>query len=107
MLLVVCRKMVKKQCGCDGLNAFNSTTSRREFMYVGLVEGLGLTLPDFLKIKAQAAQKDYMTKEGKAKSIIHIYLPGGMAYQESFDPKRYAPLEYRGPLLALQLIQKL
>jgi hypothetical protein len=33
---------------------------------------------------------------GKAKSIIHIFLPGGMAQQESFDPKPFAPLEYRG-----------
>ncbi|MGI9244455.1 MAG: DUF1501 domain-containing protein, partial [Verrucomicrobiales bacterium] len=36
--------------------------------------------------------------EGVAKSIIHIFLPGGMAQQESWDPKPYAPTEYRGPL---------
>src|SRR5262249_11515827 len=28
----------------------------------------------------------------------HIYLPGGMAHQESFDPKPYAPIEYRGEM---------
>ncbi len=27
---------------------------------------------------------------------MHIFLPGGMAQQESFDPKPFAPLEYRG-----------
>src|SRR5205823_5518357 len=37
-------------------------------------------------------------KEGSAKSIIHIFLPGGMAHQESFDPKPYAPIEYRGEM---------
>jgi hypothetical protein len=37
-------------------------------------------------------------KEGKAKSVINIFLPGGIASQESFDPKPYAPIEYRGPL---------
>jgi hypothetical protein len=37
-------------------------------------------------------------KEGPAKSIIHIFLPGGMAHQESFDPKPYAPIEYRGEM---------
>jgi hypothetical protein len=37
-------------------------------------------------------------KEGVAKSVIHIFMPGGMAAQESFDPKPYAPIEYRGPL---------
>jgi len=37
-------------------------------------------------------------KEGPAKSVIHIFLPGGIAAQESFDPKPFAPIEYRGPL---------
>ena len=31
--------------------------SRREFMHVGLIGGLGLTLGDFLRIKAHGAQK--------------------------------------------------
>ena len=61
--------------------------------------GLGLTLGDFLKMKeAQAQQKNYKSKEGPAKGLIHIFLPGGMAHQESFDPHPYAPIEYRGPL---------
>ena len=72
--------------------------SRREFLHVGMIGGLGLTLPEFLRMKAHAAQKHYDSVEGKAKSVIHIYLPGGMAHQESFDPKPYAPLEYRGPM---------
>ena len=71
--------------------------TRREFLYVGLVGGLGLTLPHFLKTEARAAIKQYQSKEGPARSVIHIFLPGGMAHQESFDPKPYAPLEYRGP----------
>jgi len=70
--------------------------SRREFLYVGLVGGIGLTLPELLQMEARADQKQYTSKEGKAKSIIHIFLPGGMAQQESFDPKPYAPIEYRG-----------
>jgi uncharacterized protein (DUF1501 family) len=73
-------------------------SSRREFLYVGLLGGLGLTLPEFLKLEAQAAQKHYESKEGPAKSVIQIFLPGGMAAQESFDPKPYAPSQYRGPL---------
>ena len=76
--------------------------SRREFMHVGLVGGLGLTLADFLRINAHGAQKYYDTVEGPAKSVIHIYLPGGMAHQESFDPKPYAPLEYRGPFKSIK-----
>ena len=75
--------------------------SRREFMHVGLIGGLGLSLPEFLRMKAHGAQKFYESKEGVAKSVIHIYLPGGMAHQESWDPKPYAPLEYRGPLKSI------
>ena len=71
--------------------------SRREFLYVGLVGGLGLTLPDYFQLTAQADQKHYETKQAVAKSIIHIFLPGGISSQESFDPKLYAPAEYRGP----------
>ena len=80
---------------------FPSHFSRREFMHVGLIGGLGLSLADFMRIKAHGAQKFYPSKEGKAKSVIHIYLPGGMAHQESWDPKPYSPLEYRGPFKSI------
>ena len=70
---------------------------RRDFLQVGMMSGLGLALPELLRMEAQAALKNYESKEGQAKSVIHIFLPGGMAHQESFDPKPYAPLEYRGP----------
>ncbi len=72
--------------------------SRRGFMQVGVLAGLGLTLGDVLRHEARAAIKQYESKEGPAKSVIHIFLPGGMAHQETFDPKPYAPVEYRGPL---------
>ena len=67
-------------------------------MHVGVCGAIGLTLSDYFKIKAQADMKQYATVEGKAKSIIHIFLPGGMSQQESWDPKPFAPPEYRGPL---------
>ncbi len=70
---------------------------------MGAVGGLGLTLTDFLGLqKAQAELKHYDGIEAKAKSIIHIFLPGGIAHQESFDPKPYAPLEYRGDMKTIQ-----
>lgn len=70
---------------------------RREFIRVGVVGSLGLTLGDFFALRARADQKTYASKEGAAKSVIQIVLPGGMAHQESWDPKPDAPLEYRGP----------
>jgi hypothetical protein len=63
------------------------------------VAGAGLTLADFFQLQqAQAEQKNYDFLEAKAKSVIHIFLPGGAAQQETFDPKPYAPIEYRGEL---------
>lgn len=72
--------------------------SRRGFLQVGVLAGAGLTLPQLLKNEAQADLKQYENFAGTAKSIIHIYLPGGMAHQESFDPHPYAPIEYRGEM---------
>ncbi len=82
------------------MRCLGNRLSRRSVLTVGAIGGLGLTLGDFFKIKsAQAAdKKNYESKEGKAKSVIFIFMPGGMAHQETFDPKPYAPLEYRGPL---------
>ncbi len=70
---------------------------RRGFLTVGALGGLGLSLGDYFRLqKAQADEG--VAREGVAKSVIYIFLPGGMAHQETFDPKPYAPVEYRGPL---------
>ena len=74
-----------------------SLFSRRGFLAVGSF-GFGLTLADFFKMRARADQKNFGPIPAKADSVIHIFLPGGIAHQESFDPKPYAPLEYRGEL---------
>ncbi len=76
-------------------------STRRDFLHVGLAGCLGLTLPEFLRMKAQAELKHYESVEGQAKSLIHIFLPGGMSAQESWDPKPFAPSEYRGPFGAI------
>lgn len=49
-----------------------------------------LTLPSLLKAQ-------YGAKKAKAKNVINIFLPGGIAAQEFLDPKSLAPSEYRGP----------
>ena len=85
---------------CPG-NPLERYTSRREFFYVGLLGGIGLTLPQFLRNQASAATKSFGTHPAVAQGIIHIFLPGGLAHQESFDPKPFAPAEYRGPFGAI------
>lgn len=81
------------------MSCHGNSLSRRNMLSVGVLGGLGLTLGDFFRIQsAQGAIKQYDSKEGPAKSVIFIFMPGGMAHQETFDPKPYAPIEYRGPL---------
>lgn len=87
--------------GCKNFHQ-SGLANRREFMQVGFAAGLGLSLPELLKVEARADTKFYESKEGVAKSLIHIYLPGGSAQQETWDPKPFAPAEYRGPYNAIK-----
>ena len=92
---------MKNDTSCNGFRNMDAyKPSRRNFMQVGLVGGLGLTLPQLLQMEARAATapRSLTSNKGQAKSIIHIFLPGGASAQETFDPKPYAPIEYRGPL---------
>ena len=80
------------------MRCLGNPLGRRGFMTVGAFGGLGLTMGDLFRQRALADQKQYDFMEAKAESVIHIYLPGGIAHQETFDPKPYSPLEYRGEL---------
>jgi hypothetical protein len=81
------------------MKCLGNRMSRRNMLTIGAVGGLGLTLADYFQMReARADLKHYDFLEPKAQSIIHIFLPGGIAHQESFDPKPYAPIEYRGEL---------
>ncbi|MCS6866705.1 MAG: DUF1501 domain-containing protein [Gemmataceae bacterium] len=71
-----------------------SPLNRRMFLHVGAVGALGLTLDHYLRL--QAAEP--AAKKPKAEACIHIFLPGGSAHQETWDPKPNAPVEYRGPM---------
>ena len=77
---------------------FRSPFSRRGFLTVGSIGLGGLTLADVLRIEARADLKSYAPIAAKADSVIHIFLPGGIAHQETFDPKPFAPIEYRGDM---------
>ncbi len=70
--------------------------SRRNFLISGIAAGLGLNLVEYLGMRGALGQTGVATPQ--ATGVIHIYLPGGMAHQESFDPKPFAPIEYRGDL---------
>lgn len=78
----------KNRILCDGM-------SRREVIRLGALSVLGLTLPDMLRLEAAQAASG-LAKRAKAKSILLIYLGGGLTHHDTFDPKPDAPQEIRG-----------
>jgi len=94
---------MKLHRNCEGNHPdLGSTVSRREFLSVGAIAGLGLTLPELMRLQAAQVMPDVATFKPVAESIIHIYLPGGMAHQESWDPKPFAAPDYRGPFTPIK-----
>lgn len=82
-----------------------SRVNRRGFLVAGALTGFGLNLGDFFSLRAaQAATNEFVAPEAKAKSVIHIFLPGGLSAQESWDPKPLAPIEYRGEVGAIDTV---
>lgn len=73
---------------------------RRTFLKVGAISGLGLTLGDYFTIQQAMAEEagGVPSIQPKAESVIFIFMAGGMSHLDTFDPKPYAPIEYRGDL---------
>src|SRR5688572_21880885 len=72
---------------------------RRSFLQAGALGLGGLTLAEFLKLRAEGASG----KGGKPKdtAVILFWCSGGPGHMETWDPKPQAPAEYRGPLRAI------
>lgn len=66
--------------------------TRREVIQAGAVGLLGLGMNHLSALQSLAAP----AKPPRAKSVIYIFLSGGLAQHESFDLKPDAPMEIRG-----------
>src|SRR6516162_3550817 len=73
--------------------------SRRDLLTVGALTGMGLFLPDWFR--ARAAAPSGKGTFGRAKSVIVLYLHGGHAQQETWDPKPNGPSPQRGEFGAI------
>ncbi|MEC7603979.1 MAG: DUF1501 domain-containing protein, partial [Planctomycetota bacterium] len=62
--------------------------SRRQWIQAGAVSLLGLGMPQLDRLRAET--------ESTGKSVIFIFLSGGLAQHESFDPKPLASSDIRG-----------
>src|SRR5437899_1516616 len=79
--------------------------SRREWLRVGGLSALGLSLPGLLHASQQPASPGVSAPLGRglqgatfgrAKNVIFLWLQGGPPQHETFDPKPDAPAEIRG-----------
>jgi uncharacterized protein (DUF1501 family) len=70
--------------------------SRREMLKCGLLGTAGFFLWNCGILNAQAAKETKQKTKGKAKSVIEIWLWGGPAHLETFDPKPSAGYDYNG-----------
>lgn len=75
--------------------------TRREALLLGGAFGLGLTLPDLLRAQARDRPPTASRSFGRARSVIVLYLHGGHAQQETWDPKPDGPLPERGEFGAI------
>lgn len=79
-------------------NAASQGLRRREWLRIGGLSALGLSLAGVSRSHAAAVQGpgDKGASFGRAKSCILLFMSGGPAQHETFDPKSDAPLEIRG-----------
>jgi hypothetical protein len=85
--------------GCNGV------VDRRELLRIGGLSLTGLSLPFLLDQLAQAAgpaKKSRGRSFGKAKRCILLYLSGGPAQLDTFDPKPDATEQIRGEFKTIQ-----
>jgi uncharacterized protein (DUF1501 family) len=64
---------------------------RRSFVKAGILGATGLSLADLYQADARAAPGG-----GRQTSVIILWMRGGPAHQDTWDPKPDAPVEYRG-----------
>lgn len=85
--------------------------SRREWMRVGGLGVLGLSLPALLATRNSSAATSTPSRLatclsgavfGRAKNVIFLWMQGGPPQHETFDPKPEAPLEIRGAFRPIQ-----
>src|SRR5664279_2800339 len=78
---------------CDGV-------SRRDFLQVGTLGAIGLSLPDLLAAQAHGAVK----KDHDERSVIMIFNLGAPSQIDTFDMKPEAPVEIRGPFKPIKTV---
>ena len=78
-------------------NFLSAPLNRRDLLRAGSLPLVGLGLPDLLRGRAAAeSERPSGGTFGRAKACIVLFMWGGPAQQDTWDPKPDAPAEYRG-----------
>jgi hypothetical protein len=80
--------------------AWQGLLSRRDVLRVGSLALAATALPP-LFARAAPASAPRRREEGKTRSVIVLWMAGGVTHLDSFDPKPGAPREVRGTLGAI------
>lgn len=78
----------------------NSLVNRRDVLRVGSVS-VAATLVPAAMMNSAKANGSHSASFGKAKSVVYLWMGGGVTHHESLDPKPEAPEEIRGTLSAI------
>src|SRR5579884_2046794 len=70
--------------------------TRRALLEIGVSSVLGLSLAHLLRLRAAGPPQN-----GTARSVLFLWLWGGPAHLDTWDPKPSAPLEFRGPFMPI------
>ncbi|RLT04264.1 MAG: DUF1501 domain-containing protein [Planctomycetota bacterium] len=76
--------------------------SRRTAVQVGSVGLLGLGMNHVEGLRALAAEHGSARPTARKKAVIYIFLSGGLAQHDSFDPKPEAPQNVRGEFASIE-----
>lgn len=80
----------------------NGLWNRRDVLRVGSVIVAATAIPASIlaggSSEAAEAKSGPVEGKGKAKSVIYLWMAGGVTHIDSFDPKPEAPVEVRGTL---------
>lgn len=77
-------------------------TTRRNFLQLGTLAGIGLPLSDVFRIQSLGADGDEATAtEPQAQNVIMVWLSGGPATIDMWDLKPDAPDNIRGPFQSI------
>jgi uncharacterized protein (DUF1501 family) len=79
--------------------------SRRNFLRVGGLSALGLTLANFFRAQSIAAQNSPAADQRRNMNCILMWMQGGPSHIDTFDPKPDAALEIRGEFNTIQTRQ--